>query len=87
MIAGIITALLAFFMGMMLPLGFHRLGQNNMGHIIPWCWAVNGAFSVLATIIAIYLAIIFGFSVVLLIGAIVYLVALVFIYLADGGVS
>ena len=87
LISGIITALPAFFMGMMLPLGFHRLGQNNMGYIIPWCWAVNGAFSVLATIIAIYLAIIFGFSVVLLIGAIVYLVALVFIYLADGGVS
>ena len=43
---------------------------------IPWIWAVNGAASVIAPILAAMLALTFGFSAVLRIGALCYAAAL-----------
>jgi len=41
--------------------------------IIPWVWAINGAASVIASVLAALLAITFGFDLVFLSGALCYL--------------
>lgn len=44
-------------------------------HLIPWAWAVNGRFSVIAPILAIMLALSTGYQFVLLCGAAAYVAA------------
>jgi hypothetical protein len=61
-------------MGVPFPLGMSLLGSIAPG-LIPWAWAMNGCFSVLAPVLAIMLALSAGFQVVLLFGAAMYLLA------------
>ncbi len=61
-------------MGMPFPLGIAVLG-TALPRLIPWAWAVNGCFSVLAPILATMLALSAGFHMVLLAGAVMYLLA------------
>lgn len=63
---------IAFAMGMLFPLGLGRVGR---GPFLPWAWALNGAFSVVATPAANLLALEAGFSVVLSAAALLYGVA------------
>jgi hypothetical protein len=72
----VFTALvpLGFFMGFPFPAGIRLLGQNNSS-VIPWAWAINGCLSVLAPIVTIMLAMVFGFKTVLWVGAMAYLIA------------
>ena len=65
---------LGFFMGMPFPTGIKVLGQINEG-LIPWAWAINGCFSVLAPVLTIMLAMTMGFKAVLWLGAFSYLMA------------
>jgi hypothetical protein len=64
---------LGFLMGVPFPGGIQGLlsGKGRSG-LIPWAWAVNGAASVVASVLAALLALSFGFSWVLWIGAICY---------------
>lgn len=66
---------LGFFLGTAFPLGLRRLAGWNP-ELIPWAWAVNGATSVLGSVLAMAVAINSGFTVVLLIGGAVYLIGL-----------
>lgn len=79
---------LGFLMGIPFPAGIRLLttGQaqsiQSEGEItprtdIPWIWAVNGAASVISPILAALLALTFGFSTVLWIGAFCYAAALI----------
>ncbi|MEK6699142.1 MAG: hypothetical protein AABZ10_08890 [Nitrospirota bacterium] len=61
-------------MGIPFPLGISVLESVAPG-LIPWAWAVNGCFSVLAPVLAIMLALSAGFQFVLLFGAAMYLAA------------
>jgi hypothetical protein len=61
-------------MGLPFPLGISVLG-SVAPRLIPWAWAVNGCFSVLAPVLAIMLALSAGFRFVLLAGAAMYLLA------------
>ena len=61
-------------MGVPFPLGMSILGPVAPG-LIPWAWAMNGCFSVLAPVLAIMLALSAGFQFVLLSGAALYLLA------------
>lgn len=65
---------LAFLMGIPFPVGLKNIGEKFPG-VIPWAWAVNGCFSVLAPILAVMLAMVLGFKAVLWIGAGMYLLA------------
>ncbi len=58
-------------MGVGLPKGIALLEQQAPG-LIPWSWGVNGAASVVASILAALLALSFGFTVVLALGAACY---------------
>jgi hypothetical protein len=63
-----------FLMGIPFPLGISLL-QTTAPRLIPWAWAVNGCFSVLAPILAIMLALSTGFQFVLLCGSLMYLLS------------
>jgi hypothetical protein len=61
-------------MGLPFPLGVSVLGKAAP-RLVPWAWAVNGCFSVLAPVFATMLALSAGFQFVLLSGAASYLAA------------
>lgn len=67
---------LGLLMGIPFPMGMRRLGEVNP-LLIPWAWVINGCFSVLAPILAIMLAMLAGFTTVLLLGAAAYALAFV----------
>ena len=65
---------LAFFMGMPFPLALTSLG-TGAGTLIPLAWAVNGCASVLSAVLATLLAIHFGFTLVVLLALLLYILA------------
>ena len=70
---------LGFLMGFPFPLGIRLLKEMKMENHIPWMWGINGICSVLGSVMTIVIAISFGFTEALLIGASCYfLVFLVF---------
>jgi len=70
------VAPLAVAMGHMFPVAMRRLGLARPV-LVPWCWAINGFASVVATVAATVLAMEVGFRAVLLLGAGAYLAAAV----------
>jgi hypothetical protein len=85
----LVLAPLGFLMGMPFPGGLRRLipeaeptaaAEPAPRGDIPWIWAVNGAASVIAPILAALLALSFGFSTVLRLGALCYAIALLTAY-------
>lgn len=64
---------LGFLMGFPFPYGMIRFGDAGK----PWFWAVNGATSVLGSVLGLALAIEFGFTLVLITGALFYACACV----------
>ncbi len=70
-----IVALIAptgFFMGFMMPSGIRVISESEEGDTIPWMWSVNGVFSVLASFVAIYVSVLFGYTLVFILGIAVY---------------
>ena len=65
---------LGFLLGTPFPSGL-RLLSDVRAEAIPWVWALNGAASVTGSIIAMAVAMAFGFRVTLLTGAFVYAAA------------
>jgi hypothetical protein len=69
---------LGFFMGMPFPKGTIRVGE-----LIDWGFAVNGAASVLGSVLILYFAFIYGYALALLLAAVLYLGA--YILLREAG--
>jgi hypothetical protein len=61
-------------MGVPLPAGV-RLLSARTPELLPWAWAMNGALSVLGSTLAVFIAMNWGFSVTLVAGAGLYLLA------------
>lgn len=70
----IIVGLPAFFMGMPFPLGLKTLSKTHDDKIA-WAWGINGFFSVIATPMALIIAIETGSTIVISIAAGVYIFA------------
>jgi hypothetical protein len=67
---------LGLLMGMPFPKGLALLERRSPrygGNLVAWAWGVNGAVSVVASILAALLALSFGLSAVLAVGAACYL--------------
>jgi hypothetical protein len=62
---------LGFLMGMPFPNGIQIL-ENTAPGLIPWAWGVNGALSVISSLLAALIALSFGFRWALLAGAVCY---------------
>jgi hypothetical protein len=75
-LTAVLLAPVGFLMGMPFPGGISRLLETRgRASLIPWAWAVNGAMSVIASVLAALLALSFGFGWVLRLGALLYLSA------------
>jgi hypothetical protein len=64
-----------FLMGMAFPLGM-KIAAREEGSPQAWYWAINGAFSVIASVLAVVVAVFWGVTATLFTGLAVYLVAL-----------
>lgn len=73
-IALLLLAPLAFLLGMPLPLGLARTARQ-MPDFVPWAWGLNGFASVLSAALASLLAIEFGFTAVILLAVVLYVLA------------
>ncbi len=74
LVAGLLLVPLGLLMGMPLPLGMRLFHKDNA--LIPWSWGINSATSVLGAILAVVVAMNAGFTITLLIGTLLYLLAL-----------
>jgi hypothetical protein len=70
----LLTAPVSIVLGLPFPLGLSRAGSGAM---LPWAWALNGAFSVVATPLANLLAVHDGFDRVLMAAIMLYVLALI----------
>ncbi len=70
-ITAAILAPLGLLMGMPFPLGIRLLSEER-GWMVPWVWGINGALSVVATVLSVIIAIYNGFSFALGLGALCY---------------
>jgi hypothetical protein len=71
----LLAALLAaYFMGMPFPAGIRRLSRSAP-HLVAWAWGVNGVTSVLATSLAIIVALTAGYRLVMTLAAGAYALA------------
>jgi hypothetical protein len=73
-IAVMLVAPLALAMGMPFPLGLRSL-TGKRSDLIPWAWAINGCASVVSAVLAVVLAMHFGFTAVILSAATLYVLA------------
>lgn len=71
---GLLTPL-GFVMGMPFPLGVRALLPEGKG-LVPWAWGMNGATSVLASVLGVAIGMYSGFSVAALVGGGAYLLSL-----------
>ncbi len=62
---------LGLLMGIMFPWGLAHLERRAAG-LVPWAWAINGTVSVISAAAAALLALSFGFSFVVRLGAVAY---------------
>ena len=69
--SGVLVMPVGVLMGVPFPLGISIIGPAAP-RLVPWAWAVNGCFSVVAPILAIMLALSAGYQFVLLCGATAY---------------
>jgi len=73
-ISAALIAPLAFFMGMLFPMGLARVEALD-ARLVPWAWAVNGCASVTGAVLATLLAIHIGFTAVVVAALLLYAVA------------
>jgi hypothetical protein len=66
-----------FFMGMAFPLGIKKALSIREGAPTAWYWGINGAFSVISSVLAIVVAVFWGVTMTLLVGLCAYIVGLV----------
>lgn len=75
-IVALLVSLTGVFMGLMMPSGIRVI--SSVQSSIPWMWSINGIFSVVASFIAVFIAILYGFTAVFIIGLAVYTVGTLF---------
>ncbi|MBN2417360.1 hypothetical protein JXO52_16100 [bacterium] len=74
-----LVAVVAFFMGMMFPTGIRLLGPKQTDSV-PWVWALNGGASVMGSIFAMSVAMMFGYLQMLYLGCLCYFLAVLAVY-------
>jgi hypothetical protein len=65
-----------FFMGMAFPLGIRKALDAHQGAPTAWYWGINGAFSVISSVLAVVIAVFWGITVTLLVGLGAYILAI-----------
>jgi len=70
----LVTAIVVFPLGFLMGMPFPK-GTLRVGELVDWGFAVNGAASLLGSTVIVLVAITYGFTIALLLGALIYLVA------------
>ncbi len=70
----------AYCMGMFFPFGITFI-QSISPRLIPWAWAINGSASVLASILAVIIALSWGFRSVLITASLLYVISAFFVFI------
>src|SRR5690349_17035984 len=70
-ISAALVAPLGMALGMPFPLGLVAVGAGAPT-LVPWAWGVNGFFTVIGSVVAMLLGMMFGFSVVLAVAGACY---------------
>jgi hypothetical protein len=80
-IAVAVIAPLGLILGAFMPIGLGTIANvtDYKTEFVAWCWAVNGFFSVMSSILSTIIAMSYGFRVVLLAALLVYCVGVVFL--------
>ncbi len=79
MLTVVFLAPLGFFMGMPFPLGIKIL-SNRAPEAIPWAWAMNGIFSVCASVFSIVVSLNWGITTAIGLGGLGYVTALLLLF-------
>jgi hypothetical protein len=74
-IAALLLMPLGLLMGMPFPLGIRLVDRVNPG-LVAWAWGVNGFSSVLGSILTVMIAQSYGFSIVIGLAVVIYLLGL-----------
>jgi len=72
---------LGLLLGMFFPMGIRIIAAENK-RFIPWAWGVNGFASVIGTVLAIILAMSYGFNVITVLAVAIYLMGVCAMLLA-----
>ena len=70
-LAAAVLVPIGVLLGMPLPGGM-RLLARHQPDMVAWGWGLNGAFSVIGATLAVFIAMNWGFSITLLVSAVVY---------------
>lgn len=73
LIASVVLAPLGLVMGMFFPSGIQIVRRTNVA-FVPWAWGINGCASVVATVLAVILAMSYGFRFITFLALAIYLV-------------
>jgi len=76
LLAILVIAPLGYLMGLPFAGGL-QLVERHEPKLVPWAWAINGSFSVVSSVLAVMIALSWGFSIVFWLGAVAYTGALV----------
>ena len=71
----LLIAPLAFFMGIPFPVAISELSRHAQ-QFIPWAWGINGCASVISAVLSTLLAIHFGFTTVILLAVLLYILVI-----------
>jgi hypothetical protein len=63
-------------MGMAFPLGIKQALSRHDGAPTAWYWGINGAFSVISSVLAVVVAVFWGVTMTLVVGLLAYIVGL-----------
>jgi hypothetical protein len=74
-----------FFMGMAFPLGIKQAAYSHGNAPTAWYWGINGALSVVSSVLAVVVAVFWGVTATLVAGLLAYVVALVALSRARAG--
>jgi len=74
LLAVLLLAPLGLLLGLPLPLGMRHFHRDQSA--VPWSWGINSATSVLGALLAAVVAMNFGFNLTLVVGGVLYLLAL-----------
>ena len=74
-----------FFMGMAFPLGIKQAQYADEAAPAAWYWGINGAFSVISSVLAVVVAVFWGVTATLLVGLTAYIVALIALWAKGPG--
>jgi hypothetical protein len=75
----LLIAPLAFFMGIPFPYGIKQIPaeKDSSRYLAAYSWGVNGFFSVIGSVLVVMLSMSYGFKVVFVTSAVIYLAAMI----------